>query len=86
MHHLVHVVEILRKKLGLPGKFFYKNEFGTRERVKIFKGLTEKSVIFTALATFHDQLSLLFGDVEQQTKLFRLVKRKLSSLKNSGGT
>ena len=53
--------------------------------VKVLKGLTEKIVIFTALANFDGQLSLFFGEVEQQIKLFRFVKKELSSAKKSGG-
>ena len=59
----------LEKKLGVTKKI------REREGVKILKGLTEKSVIFTALATFHCQFSLFLSEVEQEIELFRLVTK-----------
>ena len=44
--------------------------------VKVLRDLTEKRVNFSALATFDIQLLLVFGEVDQQTKLIRLVKKK----------
>ena len=80
MHSLVSVVEILKKRFGITGKI------SGKAGVKVLRGLTKKSVKFSALATF--KLSLSFGDVDQQTKLVRSVKKfiihgGLRSMQNS---
>ena len=63
-----YLVKILEKTWG-PRKNFA--ETGGQN----FKGLTQKSVSFSDLATSHGQLSVFFGKVEQKIKLLRLVKK-----------
>ena len=46
-----------------------------KAEIKVLRDLTEKSVNFSALVTFDVQLSLIFGKVDQQTKLVRSVKK-----------
>ena len=68
----------LEKKLGSPGKF-------GRKRGSVLRDLTEESANFSALATSDIKLSLCFAEVDQQTKLVRLVKKKSLSPKKNGG-
>ena len=42
-----------------------------------FKDLTEKSVNFSTLATSNIRLLLVFDEEDQQTKLVRLVRKKI---------
>ena len=53
-----YVVKIL-KKIGVTGKIWEK------AGVKLLRGLTEKSVNFSTLATSNIRLSLVFGEDDQ---------------------
>ena len=55
---LVPVVNIL-KEIGVTGKNWEK------AGVKLLRGLTEKSVNFSTLATSNIRLSILFGEEDQ---------------------
>ena len=66
---LVPVVKILKKRghqknLGENG-------------VKLLRNLTEKSVNFSTLATSNIRLLLFFVEEDQQTKLVRLLRKKI---------
>ena len=74
----MNVVKIL-KKIGVIGKIWKK------AGVKVSRDPTEKSVNFSVLATYDIQLSLFFGEVDQQTKLVPLVKKCLFSPKKNAG-
>ena len=67
---LVSVVKILKKRIGIMGKIWKK------ERVKLLRDLTEKSVNLSTLATFNVRLLLVFGEQDQKTKLVQLVRKK----------
>ena len=73
MYPLVHVVEMLKK--------IWDHQGNSRERgVKILKGLTEKSVslLLYCLGNFPTSAFAIFGEVEQQIILFRLVKESVA--------
>ena len=67
------------KKIGVTGKIWEK------ACVKVLRDLTEKSVKFSALGTSDNHLSLFFSEVDQRTKLVRLVKKSLLSSKKNAG-
>ena len=73
MHPLPYVVGIVKRKLGVI------KEIRKRAGDQSFKGFDRECITFAALATFHGQLSLVFGEVEQQIKLFPFVKKIIST-------
>ena len=50
--------------------------------VKVLRDLTEKSVNFSTLATSNIKLLLSFGEVDEQTKLVRTVKKIMINEEN----
>ena len=61
----------LEKTIGVTWKILEKAE------VKLLRDLTEKSVNFSTLATSNIRRLLVFGEEDQQTKLIRLVRKKI---------
>ena len=57
------------EKMESPGKF------GRKRGSKFLRDLTEKSVNFSASATSDIKVSLFCGEVDQQSKFVRLVKK-----------